>query len=321
MDIILKLSNNITTTNRPIRLPHNRLYTFVKRMNRVDFIKAGAAAFLAPYAMKLQALKNWADEQPSTDKMPVLFVGHGNPMNAIIRNEFHNTWQQLGKELPRPKAILSVSAHWLTRGTFVTAMENPKTIHDFGGFPKELFDQQYPAPGAPDLASVTMQLVKTAEVKDDYQWGLDHGTWSVLLPMYPKADIPVFQLSIDYYKPPQYHYELAQQLKELRRKGVLIIGSGNIVHNLGMVDFEGKTVFSWAQEFDEKMKGFISAGDHQGVIQYDKLGNIAKMAVPTNDHFLPLIYTLGLQDKKDEISYFNDRIDLGSVSMRSVKIG
>ncbi|MBS1771831.1 MAG: 4,5-DOPA dioxygenase extradiol [Bacteroidetes bacterium] len=287
-------------------------------MKRKDFLKIGAAAFLAPTAMKLQSLKSWADGLPHTDIMPVMFVGHGNPMNAIMRNEFHQTWQQLGNALPKPKAILSVSAHWLTRGTYVTAMEKPKTIHDFGGFPKELFDAEYPAPGAPDFAKDTMSLIKTTDVKDDYQWGLDHGTWSVLLPMFPKADIPVFQLSIDYSKPPQYHYELSQQLKELRRKGVLIMGSGNIVHNLGMVDFEGKTTFSWASEFDQKIKGYIDNGDHQSVIHYDKLGSIASMAVPTNDHYLPLMYTLGLQDKKDNVSYFNDKIDLGSVAMRSI---
>jgi 4,5-DOPA dioxygenase extradiol len=199
-------------------------------------------------------------------------------------------------------------------------MERPKTIHDFGGFPKALFDQQYPAPGSAELAKDTMSLIKSTNVKDDYQWGLDHGTWSVLLPMYPKADIPVLQLSIDYSKPPQYHYDLAKELKELRKKGVLIMGSGNIVHNLGMIDFENKTKFDWAYEFDEKIKSFIDKGDHESVIRYDKMGSIARMAVPTNDHYLPLMYSLGLQDKKDKISYFNDKMDAGSISMRSILI-
>lgn len=291
-------------------------------MKRDDFLKWGASSLLAPFAMKLDAFKNWVDEQAADDiKMPVLFVGHGNPMNAILQNEFHQNWGKLGASLPRPKAILSVSAHWLTRGTYVTAMEKPKTIHDFGGFPDELFAAQYPAPGIPDMAAETRRLVTTTTIKDDHEWGLDHGTWSVLLPMYPKADIPVFQLSIDYYQPPQYHYELAQQLKELRKKGVLIMGSGNIVHNLRILDFSGKTTFDWAVEFDAKMKTFIDKGDHKSVIEYDKLGNIAKLAVPTNDHFLPLLYTLGLQEKGDEVSYFNDKIDAGSIAMRSILMG
>lgn len=289
-------------------------------MKRNTFLKLGAATVFAPVAMKLQALKSWADEQPHTDIMPAMFVGHGNPMNAIMQNEFTKNWQKLGRELPKPKAILSVSAHWLTNGTYVTAMEQPKTIHDFGGFPRELFEQQYPAPGSPELAKQVSLVVKTTDVKDDYQWGLDHGTWSVLLPMYPKADIPVLQMSIDYSKPPQYHYELAQQLKELRRKGVLVIGSGNIVHNLGMIDFDNKTRFDWAYEFDEKIKVFIDKGDHDSVLKYDKLGTIARLAVPTNEHYLPLIYSLGLRDNKDSVSYFNDKMDAGSISMRSVLI-
>lgn len=290
-------------------------------MERSSFLKLSAAALFAPIAMKLQTFKNWVDEQPEQEQMPVLFVGHGNPMNAILRNEFNEKWISLGKELPRPKAILSVSAHWLTRGTYVTAMARPKTIHDFGGFPKELFDAQYPAPGAPDLAAETAKLIKSTTVHEDHQWGLDHGTWSVLLPMYPQADIPVFQMSIDYTKPPQYHYELAKELAALRSKGVLILGSGNIVHNLGMIDFEGKTRFDWAYEFDDIIKTYIEKGDHNGVVQYDKLGSLAKLAVPTNDHYLPLLYTLGLQGKKDDIGFFNDKMDAGSISMRSVKIG
>lgn len=271
--------------------------------------------------MKLQALKKWADQQTATDKMPVMFVGHGNPMNAIDDNVFRRTWQELGKELPKPKAILSISAHWLTRGTHVTAMKMPKTIHDFGGFPKELFAQEYPAPGAPDMAKEVQKLISSTTVGEDFEWGLDHGTWSVLKPMFPDADIPVFQLSIDYYKSPQYHYDLAKQLKELRSKGVLIMGSGNIVHNLRMIDFQNRTNYDWAPAFDQKIKSFIDTGNHQGIIDYEKLGEIAKMAVPTNDHYLPLIYSLALQDKKNEISYFNEQMDAGSISMRSVVMG
>jgi 4,5-DOPA dioxygenase extradiol len=290
-------------------------------MKRQNFLKIGAAALLTPMVMKLQAFGRWVDEQPASERMPVMFAGHGNPMNAILKNEFSNKWQQLGESLPRPKAILSVSAHWLTRGTYVTAMERPKTIHDFGGFPKELFAQQYPAKNSPDMVAETKKAITSTTVKDDHEWGLDHGTWSVLLPMYPKADIPVFQLSIDYAQPPQYHYELAKQLSILRNKGVLIMGSGNIVHNLGMVDFHAKETFGWAAEFDEKIKTAIDKGDHETVIRYDKMGKLAQMAVPTNDHYLPLVYTLALQDRKDDVKYFNDKFDAGSISMRSLLIG
>lgn len=264
-------------------------------------------------------IKDFSEEKPVEEKMPVLFVGHGNPMNAIDKNEFHNKWAELGKTLPKPKAILVVSAHWLTKGTKVTAMEKPKTIHDFGGFPDELFAQQYPVSGSPELAKETQLLVTKTKVQSDFEWGLDHGTWSVLLPMYPKADIPVFQLSIDYSQPSQYHYELAKELSALRKKGVLIIGSGNIVHNLGMVNRNGKP-YDWAIEFDEKIKKLIDEQNHSAVINYEKLGSIAKLAVPTNDHFLPLLYSLALQEKNEAVSYFNEKIDLGSASMRSLII-
>jgi 4,5-DOPA dioxygenase extradiol len=252
--------------------------------------------------------------------MPVLFIGHGNPMNAIEQNEYHASWSQLGKELPRPKAILCISAHWLTRGTQVTAMERPETIHDFAGFPKELFAVKYPAPGSPEFAKEVQTIVKRAAVLPDLEWGLDHGTWSVLLPMFPKAGIPVFQLSLDYSRPPQYHYELAKELSSLREKGVLIIGSGNIVHNLRMVDWGGKA-YDWTIEFDSRIKKFIDERDHQSVIHYEKLGRIAQLAVPTNDHYLPLVYILALEEKNETISYFNEKCEMGSLSMRSFKIG
>lgn len=268
----------------------------------------------------LSSFMNEMDEvKPSEVKMPVLFIGHGSPMNAIELNEYHNSWIELGKTLPKPKAILTISAHWLTRDTRVTAMERPKTIHDFGGFPQQLFAQQYPAPGSPDFAELTKKLITKTTVQSDFDWGLDHGTWSFLLPMYPQADIPVYQLSLDYYKPMQYHYELAQQLSELRKKGVMIIGSGNIVHNLGMLNFSGKP-YDWAVEFDQKMKEFIDDRNHQGVVQYDKLGSIAKLAVPTHDHYLPLIYSIALQEKNEQVSFFNEKTDMGSISMRSFKI-
>ncbi|HNO71546.1 MAG TPA: 4,5-DOPA dioxygenase extradiol [Bacteroidia bacterium] len=251
--------------------------------------------------------------------MPVLFVGHGNPMNAIEKNEYNTSWNALGKNLPKPKAILCVSAHWLTSGTKVTAMEQPKTIHDFGGFPDELFAQQYPAKGSPEFAKETQALITKTKVQSDFEWGLDHGTWSVLLPMFPQADIPVYQLSIDYSKPPQYHYELAKELAELRKRGVLIVGSGNIVHNLRMIDWNGKA-FDWAIEFDEKIKKYIDEKNHNDIINYEKLGKLAQLAVPTNDHYLPLLYSLALQDKKDSVKYFNDKCEMGSISMRSLII-
>lgn len=251
--------------------------------------------------------------------MPVLFVGHGNPMNAIEENEYNTSWNALGKNLPKPKAILCVSAHWLTSGTKVTAMEQPKTIHDFGGFPDELFAQQYPAKGSPEFAKETQALITKTKVQSDFEWGLDHGTWSVLLPMFPQADIPVYQLSIDYSKPPQYHYELAKELAELRKRGVLIVGSGNIVHNLRMIDWNGKA-FDWAIEFDEKIKKYIDEKNHNDIINYEKLGKLAQLAVPTNDHYLPLLYSLALQDKKDSVKYFNDKCEMGSISMRSLII-
>jgi 4,5-DOPA dioxygenase extradiol len=254
--------------------------------------------------------------------MPALFVGHGSPMNAIEQNEFHDRWIRLGNELPKPKAILTISAHWLTRGTFVTAMERPRTIHDFGGFPKALFDQQYPAPGSPEFAAMTQQLVTHTSIQADYEWGLDHGTWSFLLPMYPQADIPVYQLSLDYHQPMQFHYDLAKELHELRNRGVMIIGSGNIVHNLRMVDFSGTHgPYDWALEFDARIKEMVETHNHDGIINYDKIGASAKWAVPTHDHYLPLIYSIALQRKNDEVKFFNEKTDLGSISMRSMVIG
>jgi 4,5-DOPA dioxygenase extradiol len=267
-------------------------------------------------------LKSIAGNNPSEQKMPALFIGHGSPMNAIEQNEFHNRWIELGKQLPKPKAILTISAHWLTRGSFVTAMERPRTIHDFGGFPSELFAQQYPAPGSPEFADLTKKIVTQTEIQSDYEWGLDHGTWSFLLPMYPQADIPVYQLSIDYYQPMRHHYELAKELVELRSKGVMIIGSGNIVHNLRVINFSGNAgAYDWAVEFDEKIKAMIEDHNHQGIVEYEKIGASAKMAVPTPDHYLPLIYTIALQGKNESVKFFNEKTDLGSISMRSFVTG
>jgi 4,5-DOPA dioxygenase extradiol len=276
--------------------------------------------------MSLHNFKNWSDSLNEQDeKHPVLFIGHGSPMNGIEDNEFSQTWRKMGQEIARPKAVLVVSAHWLTRGTFVTAMEQPKTIHDFGGFPQALFDVQYPAKGDPELAKETAKLITTTNVGLDHDWGLDHGTWTVVRHMYPDADIPVLQLSIDYDRPAEYHYNLAKEIAALRKKGVLIIGSGNMVHNLRMVDWrrlnEPNFGFDWAVEMNTIFKEKIGNGDHKALIDYQKLNKAATLAIPTPDHYYPLLYTLGLQDGKDRISFFNDRLVGGSLNMTSVKIG
>lgn len=276
--------------------------------------------------MSLHTFKNWTDNLKQEDiKMPVLFIGHGSPMNGIEDTEFSRTWHRLGQEVEKPKAVLVVSAHWLTHGTHVTAMDNPKTIHDFGGFPQALFDVQYPAPGSPALAEETAKLITSTNVGLDHDWGLDHGTWTVVRHMYPDADIPVLQLSIDYNKPPQYHYDLAKQLASLRKKGVLIIGSGNMVHNLRMVDWkklnEPNYGFDWAIEMNSIFKEKIGNGSHDELINYEKLNKAAKLAIPTPDHYYPLLYTLGLQDSTDNVSFFNDKMVGGSLNMTGVKIG
>jgi 4,5-DOPA dioxygenase extradiol len=276
--------------------------------------------------MSLHQFKNWTDNLSEQDeKHPVLFIGHGSPMNGIENNEFSQTWAKMGQQIVRPKAVLVISAHWLTRGTHITAMKEPKTIHDFGGFPQALFDVQYPAKGSPELAAATKSLITTTDVGLDHDWGLDHGTWTVVRHMYPDADIPVLQLSIDYGQPPQYHYELAKEITSLRKKGVLIIGSGNMVHNLRMVDWhklrEPEYGYDWAIEMNTIFKQKIADGNHQDLINYQSLNKAAMLAIPTPDHYYPLLYTLGLQDKNDNISFFNDKLVGGSLNMTSVKIG
>jgi 4,5-DOPA dioxygenase extradiol len=256
--------------------------------------------------------------------MPVLFIGHGSPMNGIENNSFSNYWKQLAKEIPLPKAVLVISAHWLSRGTRITAMEFPKTIHDFGGFPQELFDVQYPAPGDPALAKQTASLITSVGVELDHDWGLDHGTWTVVRHMYPEANIPVLQLSIDYSKDARYHYELAKELFELRKKGVLILGSGNMVHNLRMVAWDKLNQegygFDWAIQMNSKFKELIGNGSHDLLIDYEKLGREAQLSIPTPEHYLPLLYTLGLKGKTDDVSFFNDKAVGGSLTMTSLKL-
>ncbi len=252
--------------------------------------------------------------------MPVLFLGHGSPMNAIEDNEFSHSWEDAARQIPTPKAILCISAHWETQGSQVTAMAAPRTIHDFYGFPRPLFEKQYPAPGSPELANKVIQLIKKSNVSPDETWGLDHGTWSVLCRMYPQADIPVVQLSLDRETKNSQHYQLGKELQPLRQEGVLIIGSGNIVHNLRMMVWED-TAFDWAAEYDGKVKQWILDGDHESIIHYEKYGKAAMLAVNSAEHYLPLLYILGLKEKDEPISFFADKIWGGSISMRCVKFG
>jgi 4,5-DOPA dioxygenase extradiol len=257
----------------------------------------------------------------SETKMPVLFVGHGSPMNAIEDNEFSRAWAEMGKSLPKPKAILCISAHWQTSGTQVTAMESPITLYDFSGFPQSLYEIKYPAHGSPELARLVQTIVQKVSVRPDSRWGLDHGAWSVLCRMFPDADIPVVQLSLDFNKKePEFHYALGRELSGLRKKGVLILGSGNIVHNLRAMVWQDDA-YDWAIEFDETIAQLISSGNHEAIMDYQKLGKSAQLSVPTDEHFLPLLYILALQDKEDTLSFFTDRITLGSISMRSLRIG
>lgn len=274
--------------------------------------------------MKMNELNKITKPLISTEQMPLLFIGHGSPMNAIEENEFVAGWREAGKSIPKPTAILCVSAHWETRGTYVTAMEKPITIHDFGGFPQKLFDVQYPASGSLEFALETENIVKKTKVGLDYKWGLDHGCWSVVKHLYPDADVPVIQLSLDYYQSPKYHYELANELASLRKKGVLIIGSGNMVHNLRLVNRdkinETEYGYDWAIEASEKMKNYILNGDYQQLIDYKSQGKSFELAIPTPEHFLPLLYVLALKEENEKVSLFNDKAVAGSLTMTSVKI-
>ena len=292
-------------------------------MNRKQFLKSIALLPLIPYSMTLKDLNKMTSTMSNTGKMPVLFLGHGSPMNAIEENEFVSAFRKLGQEIIRPNAILCISAHWETKGTFVTAMQNPPTIHDFGGFPQALFDVQYPAKGSPELAQETKSIITKTEVGLDDKWGLDHGAWSVIKHLYPNADIPVIQMSIDYSKPARYHYELAQELNSLRHNGVLIIGSGNMVHNLRRVSWNKlneEFAFDWATEANEKMKSHILSGDHQKLIDFKSQGKAFDLAIPTPEHYLPLLYTLALKEENEKVTLFNDKSVGGSLSMTSLKI-
>ncbi len=280
---------------------------------------------LAPLAFStanLQSLSKLTGDLKNGKPMPLLFLGHGSPMNAIEENRFVTGWRNAAASMDRPLAILCISAHWETRGTFVTAMEHPRTIHDFGGFPQALFDVQYPAPGSPQLAAETISTIHSTEVQNDYDWGLDHGAWSVVRQMYPDADIPIIQMSIDRTKPASYHYNLACELASLRKKGVLIIGSGNMVHNLRRIDWRNPDGgYDWAVEANERFKQLIVSENYDALINYQKQGEAFNLSIPTPEHFIPLLYILGLKNKNESISLFNDKTIMGSISMTSVKIG
>lgn len=294
-------------------------------MKRKDFFKAMCILPLGAGIMKLSSLRDLKSTLPATERMPVLFIGHGSPMNGIEDNMFSRGWADLAKNIPLPKVVLVVSAHWFTKGTRITAMDFPKTIHDFGGFPRALYEVQYPASGHPVLAKETAEMIHSAHVELDHDWGLDHGTWTVVRHMYPEADIPVLQLSIDYTKNAQYHYDLAKELYELRNRGVLIIGSGNMVHNLRMVAWDKMNLdeygYDWALQMNDKFKELIDNGSHDQLIHYEKLGREALLSIPTPEHYLPLIYALGLQKSNEAIKFFNDKPVGGSLTMTSVQIG
>jgi len=273
---------------------------------------------------QIDALRKFGEGLNPSDRTPVYFFGHGSPMNAIEENNFTKTWNNIGSKIERPKAILCISAHWETNGTWVTAMPHPCTIHDFGGFPKALFDVQYPAKGSPEIANEIKTAITSTTIGLDEKWGLDHGAWSVVKHLYPDADIPVIQMSINYTKPAEYHYNLAKQLNALRRKGILIIGSGNMVHNLGMVAWdkmnEANYAYDWATEANDAMKEFIVNKDHLPLINYEKQGKAFNLAIPSLDHYLPLLYALALQEKDENTAFFNDEAVMGSLTMTSVVI-
>lgn len=254
--------------------------------------------------------------------MPALFLGHGSPMNAIEDNVYTQGFQKIAKKLSTPKAILCISAHWETRGTFVTATDKPKTTHDFGGFPKQLFEIEYPAPGSPALAELVTETITSTQVKMDHDWGLDHGCWAVIKFLFPQADVPIVQLSIDYTKPADYHYALAKELTVLREQGIMLIASGNIVHNLRMIDWrhieDVGFGFDWAQSFNDKIKQLIMDGEHEQLIYIDKNDKNYKLAAPSAEHYLPLLYILATQTKDDTPLFFNDSLVGGSLSMTSL---
>ena len=294
-------------------------------MKRRDFTSLLTLSTIGLSMTTLKDLSSWGATLQSSQRIPALFLGHGNPMNAIEENQFVQGFRDIAKTLPEIQAILVVSAHWLTKGTAVTAMVQPRTIHDFGGFPQALFEQQYPAPGSPELAKEIIQMISATAVHEDHEWGLDHGTWTVLKHLYPAANIPVVQFSIDVQLSLAAHFQLAKELNALRSKGVLIIGSGNIVHNLRAVDFRRINDvgfgYDWAQESRKYVNDQILSRNFSALSSLEKAPKALQMAVPTTDHYIPLLYTLGLAENTDEIVLFNDELLAGSLSMTSLKIG
>lgn len=289
-------------------------------MNRNNFLKTiGLTAFSLSY-MKLNALNNLANSFSNTPLMPALFLAHGHPINAILDTNFTRALGEINKEIEKPNAIMVISAHWETKGTYVSVNPFPKTIYDFGNFDSRLFDIKYEPNGHPELAKEVTNL--NHSIKKDDQMGLDHGAWTVLKFLYPKADIPVFQLSIDYSVSPQQHFELAIQLKELRKKGVLIIGSGNIVHNLKKLDWSNQNAkpFDWALEFDLKVKQKLEQQQLMDLVNYQNIGKSALLSIPTNEHYLPMLYILGLMEKGEKVTHLYEAYEFGGISMRSFKI-
>jgi 4,5-DOPA dioxygenase extradiol len=258
-----------------------------------------------------------------TKRMPAIFFGHGNPMNALLRNAYTDGWAEIGNQLPRPMAVLAVSAHWYVPATAVTAMPAPRTIHDFGGFPRELYEVEYPAPGSPELAGRIQDTLAPLRVELDESWGLDHGTWSVLCHVFPQADIPVVQLSIDETQPPEFHYQVGKRLAPLRDEGVLIIGSGNLVHNLHTYAWgrHGVEPFDWAVRFEEQAREFLLSGEDAPLVAYESLGRDAMLSIPTPEHYLPLLYVLAARLEGEQVSFPVEGVDGGSVSMLTIQIG
>ena len=290
-------------------------------MKRREFIRSLSLISAGVGAMNVNKLYQELKDWKNTPKMPLLFLGHGSPMNAVEDNEFVRGFRDIVKKVPTPRAVLCISAHWETRGTKVTAMEMPRTIHDFGGFPKELFEVRYPAKGSPELAKETAQLLIPVMVELDHSWGLDHGAWSVIKHLYPNAEIPVIQMSLDYTKGAQYHFDLAQKLSTLRSKGVLIVGSGNIVHNLRQINFAKPDGYNWAMEAREVINQHIMDRDFKSLFDYSN-HKALQLAIPTPEHYWPLIYALGAMDaQKEDLQLFNDKLLMGSVSMTSIFAG
>ncbi len=258
-----------------------------------------------------------------SERLPAIFFGHGNPMNAVTQNRYTQAWRTIGGQMSRPKAILSISAHWFVPGTGITVSTSPRTIHDFGGFPRELYQVQYPAPGDPDLARRVQKMLSPLQVELDDSWGLDHGTWSVLTHVYPEADVPVVQLSIDEGQPGVFHFEVGKKLAPLREEGILIVGSGNLVHNLHAYAW-GRHMpdpYDWAVRFETEAKQRMLAGEYKSLINYERLGAEARLAVPTPDHYLPMLYVLGAQQEGERIQFPVEGVDGGSISMLAVQIG